>query len=238
MHRDDEGINNTQMKIYELMIKDRSTLLIPIECKGNKLMIRHGRSTYELSEINRHFSQDEGLMKTLANQFEFYTYLCYGRNYVCSRYVKSIFHFDVLFDYLNGDISNDLKASLLLIIIRCYLDERPRFRENLPSLIYNLKSKKRDRPQYISKKSEEVFDMVRINNPYKIEEKIVRELLDCVSLDDSMTQDQIVEIKKWTLKSIENFLKTQQTEEFYDRLNEVNLNCLKIMIQLKMFTSM
>ena len=229
------------MQIFDLMITQKSSLLFKITCKDRLLYVSYQRRDIELAALCQEFNQRPDLIKALVNQFEFYTFLCYGRNYVCSKYVNSVFSFDLLLGYLkNSAISNDIKASLLLIIVHCHLDERPRFKENLPALVYSLRTQKderRDGHPLISKKSLEVIEMVRLNNPNKIEERSIKELLTCVSLEDNLSRNQIAEIKAWTLSSIESFLETTSIEHFYDRLNEVSLYCLRHMIQLKMFSS-
>jgi hypothetical protein len=66
---------------------------------------------------------------------------------------------------------------------------------------------------------------------------VIRELLDTISLRDSISASEMDEIKKWVIDTIQNYIQMPSIEQFYERLNFATLNCLKRMIELSVFTS-
>jgi hypothetical protein len=70
-----------------------------------------------------------------------------------------------------------------------------------------------------------------------MEENTIRELLETVSLKDSLTHGQLVQAKEWVVQTIEKFIGAPNMEEFYEHLNYVSLMCLKKMIELNVFTA-
>ena len=58
----------------------------------------------------------------LAAQINYFAYMTFDRNYVCSKKIKELFPLRVLLDYITKDIFSEIKASLINIFTNSYLN--------------------------------------------------------------------------------------------------------------------
>lgn len=68
------------------------------------------------------------------------------------------------------------------------------------------------------------------------QESVVRELLETISLKDSISSAELEDIKRWVIDTIENYIKAPSIEQFYEQLNHKALACLKKMIEMSLFS--
>lgn len=79
----------------------------------------------------------------LAAQINYFAYMTFDRNYVCSKKIKEIFPLPTLMDYITKDIFSEVKAALINVFTHSYLNERPRFIRKIQKVfpIYGIKTK-------------------------------------------------------------------------------------------------
>jgi hypothetical protein len=81
--------------------------------------------------------------QALAAQINYFAYMTYDRNYVCSKKIKVLFPLQILLEYIRKDIYSELKAALINIFTHTYLNERPRFIRKIQKVfpLYGIKAR-------------------------------------------------------------------------------------------------
>jgi hypothetical protein len=79
----------------------------------------------------------------LAAQINYFAYMTFDRNYVCSKKIKDVFPLSILIDYITKDLFSEIKAALINIFTHTYLNERPRFFRKVQKVfpLYGIKTK-------------------------------------------------------------------------------------------------
>lgn len=78
-----------------------------------------GRNTFELQSFIQRYPRESSV---LAAQINFYAYLTFDRNYVCSKKMKKLFPLHILLDYMKKDIYSEIKAALINVFTHTYLN--------------------------------------------------------------------------------------------------------------------
>jgi hypothetical protein len=134
-----EGNTKNQIAIFELFVVQKSSLFLPIYNLEDRLFVYYQGRSHELIDFSHAFAVNPRIIIMVTRQMQLFSELVFGRNYVCSKHFKSIFTFSAIINYLNSDLSNNIKASLVSILHTVYIDERPRFVERFPNLTYSFR---------------------------------------------------------------------------------------------------
>ena len=136
---EEEGNAKNQTELFELLVVKKSMLLLPIFNVNDKLYAHFKGQSTELEEFVRTMAVHPNLVRMVTEQLKFFSQLIFGRNYVCSKHFKDIYSINLLINYLQSNINSNVKASLLELLMMCFIDERPRFREKFPNLTYSVR---------------------------------------------------------------------------------------------------
>jgi hypothetical protein len=123
-----EANGKNQMEVYRLIFESRNPLIIEISDYSEQLYIGLFGKKYEIREFITSFPREASV---LAAQINFFTYLTFDRNYVCSKMIKEIFPIQILLSYIKADMYSEIKASLINVFTHSYLNEKPRFPKRL-----------------------------------------------------------------------------------------------------------
>lgn len=198
---EEEGNANNQTILFDMLVVKKSHLLLPIFNVNDRLFVHFKGQSTELEAFVRSMAVLPHIVQMVIKQIDFFGDLVFGRNYVCSKHFKEVFAFRSIMSYLQGELNVEVKASLLQLLIMCFIDERPRFRETFPTLTYSFmgeisastgidsrahQDEQEKEHQKQKRKYEDVIELTRTRS-MNLQENVIRELLETISLKDSIT---------------------------------------------------
>ena len=229
-----EPIGKNQLEAYRLAIEQRSPLLLPLDAHDDFIVTFEGRR-WELGEFGERFPREREVM---AAQINFYAYLTFGRNYVCSNTIKELFPLPLLLRYIRSDIWPSFKASLINVFTHAYLNERPRFPRRSQKVfpLYGVQDRESFKRSLGAAQGERArnggfeYEMREMQSS-GLSSAGIQEILSCVSHHNHVGEEELKGVASWLLDYIRDRI-GQSNELFYREDIEAALTCTHVMIEL------
>lgn len=257
----DHAIYINQDKVFKLIYEDysfRSSCLVNFHIDKDELFLslRGQEYAFDYFFTPSNLIRFEKEINFLKSQLDLYAVLCMNRNYSCAGTFRKIFRIDMLIRYIkNEEIPEDIRATLVKLIVTIHIDKEPRTVQEKPNLVrvveidleqikrrkerHNLQSlfgmdgKKADKKK-IYLDMPQMTEIRHINQDNKEDINII--------VDEEMSDELLDSLKKFVLNHLEAKSLLSQTPKdvngkLYTRLTYEVIQMTGKMLKFGMFNS-